>query len=152
MNNERHPFHHYHSYHLGNCKTLRSSESETGTKTHGGKRKIQGDRGRKKKGEIKTGETLITHSEDNPIKRWAKGTSLVVQRLRIHLAMQEMWSWSLVGELRPTYLRANKPMGCNYWAGVPQPESPFDAMKDSAWYNKDSTCPQLRPTAVKWIF
>ena len=33
-------------------------------------------------------------------KNTIKGTSLVVQQLRIHLAMQEAWVRSLVGELK----------------------------------------------------
>ena len=32
MNNKRHTFHLYHSYHLGNSKSFRGSELETGTK------------------------------------------------------------------------------------------------------------------------
>ena len=35
------------------------------------------------------------------------GTSLVVQWLRIHLPMQEMWVQSLVGELRSHMLQGN---------------------------------------------
>ena len=42
------------------------------------------------------------------------GTSLVVQPLRICLAMQETWIWSLVGEVRdPTCHRSTKPMHHN---------------------------------------
>ena len=37
------------------------------------------------------------------------GTSLVVQRLRLHLPMQEVWVNSLSGSLDPTYLTTKKP-------------------------------------------
>ena len=53
---------------------------------------------------------------------WAKTVwkaSLVAQWWRIHLPMQETQVWFLVGE-DPTYFRATKPMGCNYWIHVPQ--------------------------------
>ena len=40
-------------------------------------------------------------------------TSLVVQWLRIHLAMQGIWAQSLVGELSPTSRGSTKPTRCN---------------------------------------
>ena len=48
-------------------------------------------------------------------------TSLVVQWLGIHLAMQRMRVWSQVRELRSYTSRATEePTYCNYWALVPQ--------------------------------
>ena len=44
------------------------------------------------------------------------GTSVVVQWLRIHLEMQGIRVWSLVGELDATCCRATKPARWNYWA------------------------------------
>ena len=41
-----------------------------------------------------------------------RGTSLVAQRLRIHLPAQGMWVWSLIRELRSH--RATKPMHHNW--------------------------------------
>ena len=48
------------------------------------------------------------------------GTSLVVQGFWIHLAMQEIWIWSLVQELRSHKLWSNNPACCYYWMHVLQ--------------------------------
>ena len=45
------------------------------------------------------------------------GTSLVAQRIKICLAMQGTWVWSLIWA-DPTCYRATKPMHHNYWACV----------------------------------
>ena len=65
-------------------------------------------------------------------------TSLVLQRLRIHLPVQGAWTPSLVQE-ESTLLRATKPVYHNYWASALQPvlhnkrshynEKPRTAMK-----------------------
>ena len=51
---------------------------------------------------------LITSNETSPaIKNLPTGTSLVVQSLKIHFAMQETQVQSLVGELRSAMLWSN---------------------------------------------
>ena len=65
-------------------------------------------------------------------------TSLVVEWLRILLAMQGTQVQFLVGELDPTCLRASKPACCNYRARAPctmQLESPCASMKDPVSHN-----------------
>ena len=54
-------------------------------------------------------------------KTLALRTSLVVQWLRIQLAMQGRWVWSLVWE---DFCRATKPIYHNYWACALQQEEP----------------------------
>ena len=49
------------------------------------------------------------------LKNSQKGTSVVVQWLRIYLLMKELWVWSLVREDLPC-LRATKPVCLNSWA------------------------------------
>ena len=60
-----------------------------------------------------------------PVSVWEKpeGTFLVVQWLRIHLAMQGTWVRSLVRELRSHVTR-------NKWALVPELQSSWVSMKD----------------------
>ena len=55
-------------------------------------------------------------------KKLGCGTSLVVQWLRIRLAMQGTWVRSLVRE-DPTRCRAAKPVRYNYWAWALEPTS-----------------------------
>ena len=65
------------------------------------------------------------------------GTSLVVQWLRIHLAMNWMWAWSVVRKLR--FPHATEQLGLhattrestchNFWPCVPQWKIPHNAMK-----------------------
>jgi len=62
------------------------------------------------------------------------GTSLVVQWLRIHHAVQETWVQSLVRELRSQIPEATKPKHHNWRVHVPQGRS---------------RVLQLRPNAVK---
>ena len=45
-----------------------------------------------------------------------EGTSLVVQWLRIHLAMQGTWVWSLVREIDPVCWGATKPTSHSCWS------------------------------------
>ena len=61
-------------------------------------------------------------SRHTPLKNSFPGISLMVQQLRIHLAMQEMWVQSLVRELRPHMLWGS-------WAWTLQPESPCATKK-----------------------
>ena len=70
-----------------------------------------------------------------------EGTSLVVQWLRIHLAMQGTWVWSWSGNWDPTYQGATKAAWHNYWACAPTGES--------VYCNKRSCVSQPRPQAVK---
>ena len=51
------------------------------------------------------------------------GTSLVVQKLRIHLPMQGTQVWFLIQE-DPTCCRATKPVHHNYWAHMPRAHVP----------------------------
>ena len=62
------------------------------------------------------------------------GTSLVIQWLRVHLAMQEMWVRSLVEELR--CCGATKSAHHNYWAHVPQLENLCTTTKDPTCWNQ----------------
>ena len=67
--------------------------------------------------------TKLTQNRRKKIKYRSKQskertTSLIVQRLRIHLPMQGTWVRSLVQE-DPTYKRAAKPERCNYLALEP---------------------------------
>ena len=67
----------------------------------------------------------------NQNKNWklGQGTSLMIQWLRIHLAMQGARVWSLVGELRP-HLWAIKPAHCSKGSLCDAArESPRDARK-----------------------
>lgn len=51
------------------------------------------------------------------------GTSLVAQRIKIHLPTRDTWVWSLVQE-DATCQGATKPVRCNYWTRVLQLELP----------------------------
>ena len=51
----------------------------------------------------------ILTSVNKPSLRLGFGTSLVVQRLRLHLSVQEAWVWSLVRELGSHRPRPEKP-------------------------------------------
>ena len=62
------------------------------------------------------------------------GTSLVVQWLRIHHAMQETWFHPWLENEDPTCHRATKPMHHNYWAHRPQLGSLCTA---KIWYRED---------------
>ena len=73
-------------------------------------------------------------------KLWV-GASLVVQWLRICLAMQGTWVWSLVQE-DPTYRRATKSIWHNYW-------SPRAAARESVCHKERSCVMQPRPDSVK---
>ena len=63
---------------------------------------------------------IITHQDQ---KGFIPGTSLMVQWLRTYLAMQGMWVWSLVRELRSHKSQDN-------WACAPQLETPSASMDD----------------------
>ena len=70
------------------------------------------------------------------------GTSLVVQCLRIHLAMQGTWVWSLVRKLRFHVLWSNEahaPRLLSLQALEPQQESPRAATK-SSWATTRTWC------------
>ena len=47
------------------------------------------------------------HEDPLKLMLWAKGTTLVVQWLKIHLATQGIWVQSLVGELRSHMPQSN---------------------------------------------
>ena len=73
-------------------------------------------------------------------KKKCCGTSLVVQWLRIRLAMQETWVQSLIGELGSHRHGATKPEHHDSWAHSPQLESPCTTRKDPAWRSEISMC------------
>ena len=66
------------------------------------------------------------------------GTSLVVQWLRICLATQGKWIWSLVGELRSHMPRGNDPKYCNERAHLPHLLSPCTTIRESMCLNERS--------------
>ena len=56
-------------------------------------------------------------------KKKRRGTSLVVQWLRIHLPMQGTWVPSFVWELESHMLQAAKPTGHSYFTHALEPTS-----------------------------
>ena len=77
-------------------------------------------------------------------KKERKGTSLVVQRLRIHLAVQTTLVQSLVGELRSCMPQSTK-------ASMLQLLGPQDTTRESVHCNKESHVTQPRSNASKYI-
>ena len=57
---------------------------------------------------MKLSEETVPDIDMTAHKTWTE-TSLVVQWLRLHLPMQEVWVNSLSGSLDPTYLATKKP-------------------------------------------
>ena len=79
------------------------------------------------------------------------GTSLVVQWLRICLAMQRIWVWSLVGELGSHMPQsATQPMCHNY--GAYELQSPCTTARDSAgqWKILPDTMKILHAPTKPW--
>ena len=74
-------------------------------------------------------------------KKERKGTSFVVQRLRIHLAVQTTRVRSLVGELRSCMPQSTKASMLQVLAHKTQRESLFIATKDPTWCSQDPTHP-----------
>ena len=79
---------------------------------------------------------------------WLKvhqGASLVVQRLRICLAMRETQVWSLLWE-DPTCHRAPEGRRCSYWARAHEP------MSHNNWSRSPGRCELLIDTAYRcWV-
>ena len=70
-------------------------------------------------------------------------TSLVIQGLRICLAMQRRWVWSLVRQTKIPYIRgASKPTHYNQRAPAPQ---------GKILHMQGSCMPQLKPDTAKYI-
>ena len=66
---------------------------------------------------------MVLPGQRKPVQKWnERGTSLVVQWLRICLPMQGTRVWALVRE-DPTYCGAAKPVHHNYWACALEPTS-----------------------------
>ena len=84
---------------------------------------------------VEKGQTKeMTSDREVNTWKWNTGTSLVVQWLWIHLAMQETQVQSLDRELR-SHMSQSK-----YWACTLQVESLCDATKDPTWSNGNPVC------------
>ena len=81
-----------------------------------------------------TTTTKKQKTKKNPIKKWAEGTSLVVQWLRILLPIQGTLVQALLWE-DPTCHGATNPMHHNYWACA------LDPMSHNYWARATTTNP-----------
>ena len=78
-----------------------------------------------------------------PIQNTPLGTSLVVQWLRLCLAMQRMQVWTLVGELGSHMSWSNCPSTA---ATEPVPSEACVPHTEFTWHSERSCVTQLRPT------
>ena len=76
-----------------------------------------------------------------PLKENEGGASLVSQRLRIRLSLQDTWVWSWLGNQDLTCHGVTKPVCCDCWAHMPQLES--------LCATTPSHLPQLKPNAAR---
>ena len=83
-----------------------------------------------------------------------KQTFLVAQGLRLCLAMQGMWVWSLVRGLRSHMQQSSHAWvpHHSYWDHTAQLGSPCATTKDRTWCNQDLACHTQDPTQLINIF